>query len=686
MYKRVVYGIGIATLALLVALVVWQGSFSFGDFGPSNPQQAYTFWAVSTLIFLLTVTLGFMLTRNFVKLYVERHSNREGSRIRTKLVLGALALTTTPVVFLVVFSVSVLNRNIDKWFSRPAEDIRLDLISIGTAIDRETRMRGHALADWLLTTVQVQGALKGEPGLEGSLQHVCVDRAIAELHVQPRDGIAVRLCRTNVPAGQTIEITRGELTMRLVRAADLSRTQSTIADAIRRYDQLAVSKREMRLFYVLLLSLITLFILFFAIWIAMFLAKQISVPISALLGAAQEVRKGNLAHRVDVRAIDELASLVRAFNEMTQGLEANSRELDNRRRFTEAILESIPTGVISLAADGRIQRVNRALKGLLPQDKVEWATRLEDLFSPEDTAEIRYLMNRAHRMGVAASQFDVQGEQHVLHLSATVAALDDKTTSGYVLVLEDTSDMLRAQKAAAWHEVARRIAHELKNPLTPIALCAERIERQLQRPPGTEQARILRECSRIISSEVETVRALVDEFSRFSRFPSAQPVVADLNEVVENALSVFSGRLEGIEVRKSLAPGLPLLRIDPEQMKRLVVNLIDNAAEAMRESLVRRLYVGTVLVANETVELTIADTGCGISPQDKEKLFLPYFTTKSRGTGLGLAIVNQIVSEHNAQIRVENNSPLGARFIVELQVTVPGEVKPSTSSLGVPVA
>ena len=252
-------------------------------------------------------------------------------------------------------------------------------------------------------------------------------------------------------------------------------------EAIRKYHQLASDQRAIKNSYLQLLLLITLFILFFATWLALFLSKQISVPITALLAAAQEIRKGNLGTKVKVGAVDELASLVRAFNEMSLDLEANSRELENRRRFTEAILESIPTGVISLTSDGRVQRVNRALKGLLGVDAVNRANRLDDLFTPEDTAEIRYLMNRARRMNVAASQIEIRDEQRVLHLSVTVSALDDRVTSGFVLVLEDTTDMLRAQKAAAWHEIARRIAHEIKNPLTPIGLCAERISRQLDR-------------------------------------------------------------------------------------------------------------------------------------------------------------------------------------------------------------
>jgi PAS domain S-box-containing protein len=401
--------------------------------------------------------------------------------------------------------------------------------------------------------------------------------------------------------------------------------------------------------------------------VALFLAKQISIPITALLDAAREVRRGNLNHRVDVRAVDELASLVRGFNQMTQELETSARELDLRRRFTEAILESIPTGVISIAGDGSIKRVNRALSKILPVETVDKAARLEDLFSREDTAEIKYLMKRARRTGTATRQIEMRTESRKLHLAVTVSALEEKLTSGFVVVLEDTSDLLRAQKTAAWHEVARRVAHEIKNPLTPIALSAERIARQIDRltiPAPTDK--ILHECTATITKSVESVKTLVDEFSRFARFPTLQPVRCDLNEVVSGALTVFNGRLDGIEIETSFAAGLPPVSLDREQFQRVVVNLVDNAAEAMQDSLVRRLWVATQPGAAETVELVIADSGCGVGPDDKEKLFLPYFSTKNRGTGLGLAIVSHIVAEHNAQIRVEDNLPVGARFTVEI--------------------
>jgi two-component system nitrogen regulation sensor histidine kinase NtrY len=603
MRKRFLYGAGVVLLIISATLVIWQGSFSFGEFGPTSSQETFLYWAVSTLVFLLTVTLGFILFRTGVKLYVERRSGREGSRIRTKLVLGALALSFIPVFFLVLWSVSVLNRNLDKWFSRPAEGVRLNLAEIAQMLNREAR-------------------------------------------------------------GETAEAAR----------LDLKQKEAEIQRYLDDYQRLADQRKNVRKFYLLLLLLLTLFILFLATWLALFLARQISNPISALLDAAGEVRRGNLAHRVEVRAIDELASLVRAFNEMTRELEGNSRELESRRRFTEAILESIPTGVISLTADGRIQRVNHALSQIFPPEKVAAATRLEELLSREDTAVVKYMMKRARRSGAAVRQLELKTERGTLHLAATVSALEDKLTSGFVLVLEDTSELLRAQKATAWHEVARRIAHEIKNPLTPIALCGERIGRQLERvsaPP--EVQRILRECTTTIAREVESVKTLVNQFSQLAGFPTAQPAPSDLNEVVENALALFSGRWNGIQLEKELAPGLPPANIDREQFKRVVVNLVDNAADAMQEAPLKRLHVATRMGPAETLELIVADTGCGISPEDKDRLFLPYFSTKGRGTGLGLAIVHHILAEHSASIRVEDNLPSGARFIVEIPALAAGE-------------
>ncbi|HEV2202828.1 MAG TPA: ATP-binding protein [Bryobacteraceae bacterium] len=681
MRNRYLYGSGIALLAILLALLVWQVSFTFGEYGPVTAIQTSVFWAVSTLIFILTVTLGFMLFRTGVKLYIQRQADREGSRIQTKLVAGALALSLLPVVFLVMFSYVILNRNVEKWFSRPAEGVRTNLVDVNRALSMEVRGRAEVLAKWLASVPEVQSEAADFAAL-------CRDYRIAALEFAAPDGTTRALCSMTPGLGDVITarakigsnggISAGELLVTVRPAADLQKTQTEIDRYMSEYGQLAAQKKNIRTLYLLFILAIALFILFVATWIALLLSRQISSPISALLVAASEVRKGNLSHRVQTRAVDELATLVRAFNAMMQELEANSRELESRRRFTEAILESIPTGVISLSEDGRIQRVNRALHGLFPADRVVLAMHLRDLFAAEDATEIQYLMKRARRTGVAGSQIDLVFPGQVLHLAVTVSALPAQQPGapGFVVVLEDTSELLRAQKAAAWHEVARRIAHELKNPLTPIALSAERIGRILDRGGITaDSQRVLRECARTISREVESVKMLADEFSRFSRFPAAKPMPSDLNEIVKNALAVFLGRLDGIDLRIDLAPDPPPVNVDPEQFKRVVVNLVDNAAEAMRESPLKQLLVRTSVMSPDSLELLVADTGCGISAEDKEKLFLPYFSTKERGTGLGLAIVSHILSEHGARIRVEDNRPAGARFYVDIPVTVAAEVE-----------
>jgi len=687
MKKRLVYGSLSILLAISVILVVWEGSFNPGNFRPANPNQTLIFWAVSSLIFLLMVTLGWILTREFVKLYVERQSRREGSRIKTKLVIGALALSFVPVFFLVLFSYEVMNRNIATWFRQPAANELTAAESITRQLSKEMQDETDAQAALLAAQWEVRQLIEGGARTPGFLARFATHYELASAAVYgsaagpPLDSWGPyqqqpqldRLVSASYPVLQG-DRTLGFVTVTALVPGNVAEKKAVIGTWAREWQENYENARSVRRVSVMLMTLITLFVLFVATWIALFLSKQISVPITALAEAASQVRRGNLSHRVNVRAADELGSLVRGFNQMTQELEANSRELDRRRRFTEAILESIPTGVISISSDGAIQRVNRALYQIFPAAQVEKATRLEDLFSREDTAEIKYLMKRARRTGAASRQLELRTENRNRHLAVTVSALEEKVTSGFVIVIEDTSELLRAQKAAAWHEVARRVAHEIKNPLTPIALSAERMARQIDRLElAAAPRRILDECAQTISRSVESVKTLVDEFSQFARFPAAQPVRSDLNDVTREALAIFHGRLDGINLRTSFAEDLPPVNLDREQFQRVVVNLVDNAAEAMQDSLVKNLHVATQAGAADTVELVVADSGCGVSPDEKEKLFLPYFSTKGRGTGLGLAIVSHIVADHNAHIRVEDNQPSGARFTVEIPVAVDAE-------------
>ena len=286
--------------------------------------------------------------------------------------------------------------------------------------------------------------------------------------------------------------------------------------------------------------------------------------------------------------------------------------------------------------------------------------------------EIKPLTRRAERMGTASAQMEFFFFRRTLTVAVTVATLDYQGQRlGYVLVFEDLSGLLQAQKQAAWREVARRVAHEIKNPLTPIALSAERIRRQLERGLPLDEASVaaIRSGSETISDSVETVRTLVDEFATVARFPTAQPQPSDTGQIIASALAMFDGRLQDIRIRSSVAPDLPKVLADPEALKRALANLIDNAAEAMKDSLVREIHLSaSLLPTRDAIEIIVADTGHGVSREAKEKLFLPYFSTKQRGTGLGLSIVSRIVEDHHGSIRVEENAPVGTRFIIELPI------------------
>ena len=672
--RRIAFAAAALSFLILLALVVWQGSFSF-SYTPSDLRETVVLWAVSTLIFVLLVALAFLLFRTIVKLYIDRQSNKEGSRIRSRLFIGALSLALVPVLLFVYFSIYLLNRTLDKWFTQPVLNVRDKLQQVDTSFRQETKARAQTEADWVSLLPQLRDAAQTRTLDRRFFETVCATHHLSQLTFTLPADRSLPLCQNATSLEHPLfkaasdvmdgPFKIGRVEVVIAMSVDLATELSTIQRVIDEQTRLKVEKNTFRFAYILLDSVITLFVLFFAAWSAQILSRQISIPISALLEAAREVRQGNLSFRVRVNAIDELATLVRAFNEMTNELETNALELEARRQFTEAILESIPTGVISVSAGERIERVNRAMYGIFPRDVVVNARQLKDLFCPEDLAEIRYIMKRARRTGAAASQLEVVGRSAVLHLAVTAASLEEHR--GFVLVLEDTSELLRAQKSAAWQEVARRIAHEIKNPLTPISLCADRIGRQLLRISLPAESRaILDECTQTIQQEVQTVKSLVDEFSQFSRFPAAQPVTADLNEIVESAMTVFAGRLENIAVTVDLDPHIPFVLADREQIRRVIVNLVDNAAEAMSDVPVRAILVSTSQMSTDFVELSVSDTGCGVSAEDKEKLFLPYFSTKNRGTGLGLAIVNHIVKEHRGRVRVEDNRPAGTRFVVEL--------------------
>ena len=480
-----------------------------------------------------------------------------------------------------------------------------------------------------------------------------------------------------------------------------TKIESQTATYEQQKQHLRAYKREI----LLVLLLVTLLLVFTTTWVALFLSKQVTVPIQGLAEATLQISRGNFDHRIKVQAQDELGTLVRSFNRMTeqlgegrrqineftQSLEQAIEERERRRKLMEAILENIPTGVISLTSSGDVSKVNSAVTAILGEDAREAGT-LTELLGEDAARSVLHLMRRSLRMGGASREIEIATSGRLVRAAVTVSSLGPrKSNPGFVIVIDDLTDLLRAQKAAAWQEVAQRIAHEIKNPLTPIQLSAQRLLRYLERTntrkPGhveSDLEKLVAECAGLIEREVRTLESLVDAFSQFARFPAARLAREDVNSIVSSALDLFRGRLETIQLRTDLAEGLPAVRADRELLRRVVANLIDNAAEAMEGSSIRRLRVATRAEAEgDAVEIMIADSGHGISPEDKERLFLPHFSTKERGTGLGLAIASRIIAEHNGTIRVEDNLPTGSTFVIRFPAA---EVIVAPAQAGSPAA
>jgi len=715
-----VIALSIATF-FLFAVIFAQATFKLTLLDPDTSEETLIFAALSALIFLLFIALVFVLIRTLLRLYGERKAGALGSKFRSRMVMGALLLSLGPVIFLFMFSYGLMNRSIERWFSRPVEDVQYRTSTIASLITEYATANARAEAERIAATPAARKSFQtgnftflmdefrqSEMTLQGGFAFAIEDdRAEASFHSP--DPWPLMRDRLPVEAGQgqprTFDVggalyvlgeakvpPNGRILVSMPLPSNYAAILRDIEKSQQQYDNLRKQRRRLRRVYLGYLLFLTVGVLFASMWLALFLSRMVTRPLVALAEATNEISRGRLDVRVDVPADSEIGQLVRSFNRMAEDLESSSGkieasrrelaganvELENRNRHIETILESIPNGVLSLDSARLITRMNGAMRRLLRQDEESPASEsLHELFSEDVTAELEHMLRRADRMGSTTSQMEIPTAHANLNVAVTVATLDPPVRApmaprmGYVMVFEDISDVLRAQKQAAWREVARRVAHEIKNPLTPIALSAERIRRHLERgtPPDAASLSVIASCAETISSSVDTVRTLVDEFSLLARFPTSRPEPTDINNVIETALSMFNGRLDGIRVRKYLAEDLPRVLADGAAMKRAIANLVDNAAEAMQDSLVKDIQISTsVAEERDVVEIVIADTGHGITPDLKERLFLPYFSTKKRGTGLGLAIVSRIIEDHRGSIRVEENRPMGARFTVELPV------------------
>jgi nitrogen fixation/metabolism regulation signal transduction histidine kinase len=745
-------------LLLLTVLVSLQLFGLWELISPDTARDTLLLYALSTLNFVAFFLFSFIFIRSLLKLRRERRERLLGSKLKTRLVVYFIAVSLLPITGMALFSYMFFNRSLEKWFSFfPGDVVRQARL----ADEEDARQQAEHLLEVARATA---AALSRVPDSEWgtALPALLRDGRIARgallaggntlLSVAADEQTPVteedfREAMSKAPRGEgvvSVETRGGTLEVATVPVGPVLRliaararrddpSLSRLLASAQTFEDFRSNQRRVRVLGVTTLGLLTLMLLFAATWSAIHLARGIGTPIRALAEAAREVAGGNLSHRVETIADDELAVLASAFNEMTAQLaenrgrlEANAEELreknlalEERRHYIETVLQTVSTGVISLDEENRVTTINAAALSMLRLEQPPApSTPLSEVLSPGDLDVLERVLWRARARGRAAEQMELaRGAAHeanggagahvngggagnqagVVPVALTATALaprEDATRRGVVLVIEDLSELLAAQRAAAWSEVARRLAHEIKNPLTPIQLSAERIARNFRRPAVEDESvavstpssqprngnghtaererveRLVEECTATISREVAGLKAMVDEFTRFARLPHARLEPADLNEVVRQAVSLYRERLEGVRMDVLLAPSLPGALLDPEQIKRVFVNLIDNSVEALADGEgERRITVATGYdPARGLLIAEVADTGHGIARQDLARLFQPYFSTRGRGTGLGLAIVHRIMAEHGGRIRAESNRPRGARMIVELPV------------------
>jgi PAS domain S-box-containing protein len=702
---------------------------------PETAGETLAFGALTVLVFLLLMTLIVLLFRNILKIYAGQSSTGLGARLRTRMVLGAALIALTPAIFMFLFSLALMNRSIDRWFSPNTSELHEDSTRVVLELAQYVTSNARGEAESIAATGAADRDMPTLHDVLGS-HRITLDGGFAVVFGKDRAVLATFqtppesspasmvpwLDEGNAEAAITLH---GPLTSNLIAAAQrsdapvikvagrqyalgmaitnsgkvvvtglpmpqgLNQTTERIRSGAAEYWDLFRRRNQIRTTFFLMLMLITVFVIFSSVWMALFLSKQITRPVEALADAMDEIAAGKYDHRVALLTTGEMGDLVRAFNHMAADLdtsrqlaESSSTQLseanlaiEERRRELETIVETIPSGLVTLDAAGAVLQSNRAFAALIGrrEDLSLRGEMIDSLFPPDCVDDLAGVIRRGHRMGAASTEIEFPSRGRVIHLTITSARLDlADGQHGTVLVVEDMTELLRAQRQLAWKEVAQRVAHEIKNPLTPIALSAERIARHLDRGQADSPS-VIRKCSEVILGCVGTLRTLVDQFSALAQFPASQPKACDINRVAEEAMALFAGRLEGITVQWDLEPGLPPVMADPDGIRRALANLIDNAAEAMQGSLLRVLGIQSGLSEDGgSVELAVSDTGHGLTDEIRERLFLPFYSTKQRGTGLGLSIAAKIVQEHGGSLRAEANSPKGARFLLRLPLMEPG--------------
>ena len=713
---------------------IWHYSFNVDFLNPETASETLLSTSLMVLVFLLLLLLLVLLLRNILKVYAGQGVSGLGARLRSRMVLGAVLIALAPAVMMFLFSFLLMNRSLDRWFSPNTTELRDDSTRVVVELAHYVASNARGEAESITTTGAPDGDL---PVLQAVLasRRITLDngfvivyskdkRVLASFQAPPESSPA-SLIPWLEEGGQGSAIPlKGPLPLSLLTASQssqepvinvvgreyalgrsvtpsgkivvtalpmpqgLSQPAMRIRTGSATYWELFRRRNQIRTTFFLTLVVITVLVFFLSVWVAQFLSRQITRPVEALAEAMAEIATGKYDYRVALAATGEMGELVRAFNLMAADLDA-SRQLaesssaqltaanlaiEERRRELETIVETIPSGVVTLDGTDTVLQSNKAFAALLGRrvDCGLGGEKIDTLFPAECADDLAGVMRRSRRMGLAFTEIEFHSEGRILHLAITAARFEQsRGRPGTVLVVEDTTELLRAQRQLAWKEVAQRVAHEIKNPLTPIALSAERIARHLDRGQPDSPA-VIRKCSEVILGCVGTLRTLVDQFSALAEFPAPQPRVCDMNQVAEQALALFAGRLDGITIECDLEPGLPPVLADPEAIRRALANLIDNAAEAMQGSLLRELGVSSSLSEDgAAVEIAVSDTGHGLTDDIRERLFLPFYSTKQRGTGLGLSIAAKIVQEHGGSLRAEANAPKGARFLMRLPLMEP---------------
>ena len=709
---RVIWAIIILLIVLFFAVEFFIRESQ--EFSPT----AFTNILLSTLqiiVLLLFLILLFVLSRNLIKLYLERKRKVIGARFKTKLLLFFTALSLIPTLLLFLFASDLISRNIENWLKTPIDKILNDTKTLADGFYLNSEEITFHYAQQLSRAIKSQNLIDPShrlPLME-FIKEKLTEYKLDEIGIYLEDEELFAYLNANLPlryyrdleinvikrahlgeAFRSIEpMGNGEMIRRglsfnipntgnvLVVAGkflpqNYTQRINNISAYVERYHQLKIQKNPLKTFYLITLIFITLLIIFAASWIGFHLAKSITVPIEKLAQATKEVSKGNLEVRVEDPASDELGILIDSFNQMISDIKAHQQniaqktsELEARKKYIEDILNNISTGVITVDAEGIISTINpsaREMLGLKERDIIGKSYRdvLEQIKYREMVDHISRGLTKKYKLSEREINISVDGQSQTLAITLSPLIQPNKKFSGMIIVLDNLTQLIKAQKIAAWKEVAQRVAHEIKNPLTPIQLSAERIIKNLRKKEKKYET--INEGAKTIVEEANTIKSLVDEFSNFARMPNIQLQSSNLHEILEQTVTLFKGIFTKVVFDVSLSPDVPSsIQIDPEQMKRVFINLLDNAVEAMDKK--GKIKIKTSFdKINQRVGIEISDSGPGIPIKEKDKLFLPHFSTKKKGTGLGLAIVHQVISEHSGTIEAENLRPHGARFTIQI--------------------